>query len=101
LSVSPAKLKFSAQRVGTLSRARNLEITNDGGGAVTFTGMLATGDFAQTNTCGATLAAHDSCKVSVTFKPTAPGKRVGNLPLRDSASNSPQVVDLSGKGARR
>ena len=101
LSVSPAKLKFSAQRVGTPSRARNLEITNNGGTAVTFTGMLATGDFAQTNTCGATLAAHDSCTVSVTFKPTAPGKRVGNLPLRDSASNSPQVVDLSGKGARR
>ena len=101
LSVSPAKLKFSAQRVGTPSRVRNLKVTNDGGSAVTFIGMLATGDFAQTNTCGATLAAHDSCKVSVTFKPTAPGKRVGNLPLRDSASNSPQVVDLSGKGARR
>ena len=61
--------------------------------------MPVTGDFAQTNTCGASLAAHDSCTISVTFKPTAPGKRIGNLPLHDNASNSPQVVDLSGKGS--
>jgi hypothetical protein len=32
--------------------------------------MSVTGDFAQTNTCGASLAAHTTCAVSVTFQPT-------------------------------
>ena len=76
-------------------------MTNPGGAAVTFTGMPISGDFAQTNTCGASLAAQNSCTISVTFKPTAAGKRTGNLPLHDNASNSPQVVALSGKGNRR
>ncbi len=101
LSVSPSKLKFSAQKVRTTSRARILKVTNEGGAAVSFIGIPVTGDFAQTNTCGASLAGRGSCTVSVTFKPTAPGKRTGNLPLHDSASNSPQMVNLSGKGNRR
>ena len=58
LSVSPANLKFRAQKLGTTSRARNLKVTNTGGVTAKFTGMSVTGDFAQTNTCGATLAAH-------------------------------------------
>ena len=81
LSVSPAKLKFNAQKVRTTSRARILKVTNEGAAAVSFTGMPITGDFAQTNTCGASVAGRGSCTISVTFKPTAAGKRTGNLPL--------------------
>jgi hypothetical protein len=62
--------------------------------------MPVSGDFAQTNTCGASLAAHEACTISVTFKPTAAGKRTGNLPLHDDAANSPQLVTMSGKGNR-
>ena len=100
-SVSPANLKFRPQRVGTTSRARFLKVANDGAVTEIFTAILPSGDFAQSNTCAASLAAMNSCTVSVTFKPTAGGERTGNLPLRDDALNSPQVVDLSGKGARR
>jgi hypothetical protein len=101
LSVSPMKLKFGARKLGTTSRARTLKVTNQGGAAVSFTGMLVSGDFAQTNTCGASLPALGSCAISVTFKPTATGKRTGNLPLHDNASNSPQIVTFKGKGNRR
>ena len=101
LRVSPAKLKFAAQKLGTTSRARTLKVTNQGRTAVSFTGMPVSGDFAQTNTCGTSLSARNSCSVSVTFKPTVAGKRTGNLPLHDNASNSPQIVTLSGKGNRR
>jgi len=78
-----------------------LKVTNAGGATVEFTGMPVTGDFAQTNTCGASLASHRTCTVRVTFKPTATGMRTGNLPLNDDATNSPQVVALSGKGNAR
>jgi hypothetical protein len=101
LSVSPAKLKFSDQKIGTTSRARTLNVTNRGGAAVSFTRMLVSGDFAQTNTCGASLAARASCAISVTFRPTAAGVRKGDLPLDDNAVNSPQIVNLSGRGNRR
>jgi hypothetical protein len=101
LSVSPAKLKFGRQKLGTVSRARSLKVTNDGGATVSFTGILITGDFAQTNTCGASLAALDSCTIRITFRPTASGQRSGNFTLRDNAANSPQMVTSSGKGNRR
>ena len=101
LSVVPAKLKFGAQKVGVASRPRILKVTNEGGAAVRFSGIQATGDFAQTNTCGSSLSARGSCTISVTFKPTATGKRTGDLLLHDDASNSPQGVNLTGKGIRR
>jgi hypothetical protein len=101
LSITPARLKFDAQRVGTTSRARNLKVTNGGGATVWFSAMSASGAFAQSNTCGAGLAAHYSCTISVTFSPTATGKQSGRLTLSDSASNSPQIVNSSGKGNRR
>ena len=101
LSVSPAGLKFGARKVGTTSRARMLKVTNAGGAMVSFTGISVSGDFVQTNSCGASLAAHSTCTISVVFKPASMGKLTGELPLRDNAANSPQEVNLSGKGNRR
>jgi hypothetical protein len=101
LSVTPTNLKFNAQRVGTRSRARTLRVANAGETTVNFNAMLISGDFSQTNTCGVSLSAQNSCTISVTFMPTAKGQRTGYLPLHDNASNSPQIVTLSGKGSRR
>ncbi|MFZ0678374.1 choice-of-anchor D domain-containing protein [Candidatus Binatus sp.] len=101
LSVTPAKLKFGAQRLGTTSRPRTLKVINRGAAAVSFTGMQASGDFAQTNNCGASLAALESCTIRVTSRPTVAGVRTGNLQLHDNATNNPQIVTLSGKGNRR
>jgi hypothetical protein len=98
--VSPANLKFGAQRVGSTSSAKVLKVINNGGASVKFTAMPVTGDFAASDTCGASLAAHETCTISVTFKPTAAGKRTGNLPLHDDAANSPQLVTMTGKGNR-
>jgi Abnormal spindle-like microcephaly-assoc'd, ASPM-SPD-2-Hydin len=98
--VSPANLKFGARRVGSTSPAKILKVINNGGAPVKFTAMPVTGDFAVSDTCGASLAAHEACTISVTFKPIAAGKRTGNLPLQDDAANSPQLVTLSGKGNR-
>jgi hypothetical protein len=101
LAVSPAKLKFHARKVGTTSPPGILTVINPGAAPVKFTAMPVSGDFAQTNTCGASLAAYETCTISVTFKPTSVGMRTGDLPLTDNAANSPQVVDFSGKGNRR
>jgi len=57
-----------------------------------------TGNFSQTTTCGATLAAQASCTINVTFTPTAVGTSTGALMITDNAPNSPQMVTLSGAG---
>jgi hypothetical protein len=62
--------------------------------------MSVTGDFVQSNSCGTSLAARDTCAISVAFRPTAIGIRTGALPLTDNATNSPQVIDFSGKAEK-
>ena len=44
------------------------------------------------------MAAGASCTISVTFSPIDAGSRSGTLTLTDNASNSPQMVSLSGTG---
>jgi hypothetical protein len=85
------------QRVGGTSASKTLQVTNDGGAAVKITGMAATGDFSQTSSCAASLAAHGTCSISVTFMRKAAGRRLGHLTIKDNATNSPQVINLLGR----
>jgi hypothetical protein len=59
------------------------------------------GDFSQTNNCPApsmTMPGGSSCTITVTFKPTATGKRTAKIAVNDDANNSPQTVFLKGTG---
>jgi hypothetical protein len=98
--ISPASLSFTSQVVGTTSAAQKVTLTNGGSGALSISTIATTGDFAETNNCGASLAAGASCSVSVTFVPTATGTRTGSLSFTDNAAGSPQNVPLSGTGTR-
>jgi hypothetical protein len=98
LNAAPAILNYGAQPVGTTSTSQPVTLSNPGGSSISVTGIQASGDFAQTNNCGASVAANSSCTVNVTFTPTASGTRNGSLTITDSASNSPQTVTLGGTG---
>jgi hypothetical protein len=74
-------------------------VTNTGTAAASLASVGITGDFAQGNNCGTSLAAGASCTVSVTFKPTASGTRTGSLTINSNASNNPVTAALSGTGA--
>lgn len=97
-SLSPASLTFASQAVGTSSVAQTVTLTNTGGATLNLSGISATGDFTQTNTCGNSLAAAANCQFNVTFKPTSAGARNGALSISDNASGSPQSVTLAGTG---
>jgi len=97
-SLSPASLIFAGQNLGTTSSAQMVTLTNSGTAALSVTSIAASGDFAQTNNCGATLAVGASCTVNVTFTPSAPGTRSGALSVTDNAAGSPQTVSLGGAG---
>jgi hypothetical protein len=65
---------------------------------VTIASISIGGGFAQTNDCGSALLAHAACSISVTFSPTGAGPQSGSMKLTDNATNSPQVVTMTGKG---
>src|SRR5262249_36241048 len=86
VSLAPATLTFAPQVVGTTSASQQVTLTNTGLVPVTpatlsFTGANAS-DFAQSNTCGSSLAVSATCQISVSFTPGALGSRDRSATLR-------------------
>jgi len=97
-------LAFGNQRVGTASAAQQATLTNSGNAALSISSIAVTGtnagDYGQTNTCPASLAAGASCTISVTFTPSATGSRTASVTVTDNAAGSPHSVALSGTGTQ-
>ena len=96
--LSPTTLTFASETVGTTSTAQGTTLTNSGNAALNIASISASGAFAQTNTCGASLAIGSSCQISVTFSPSAAGNATGAITITPSGGGSPQTVALSGTG---
>src|SRR5258706_14404715 len=100
--LSPKKLLFGNQPVGTTSAPKTVTLTNLGNTQLNFFDLRIIGksrmDFSQTNNCGASIAAHTSCTITVTFTPTAIGARGGTVRITDDGGASPQKVALKGTG---
>jgi alpha-tubulin suppressor-like RCC1 family protein len=99
VSLSATAVTFGSQGVGTTSTAQSITLTNTGGAVLNISSIVASGDFARTTTCGATLAAGANCTINVTFTPTAVGAQSGSLTITDDAAGSPNTISLSGAGA--
>jgi hypothetical protein len=96
--LSASTLLFGPQRVGTVSAAKVVTISNTGDFALTLikassnaTAFAVTDPGCQTNVPG-----HGSCAVSVTFAPTTPGAQSGTLTISDALHT--QTVTLNGTG---
>jgi hypothetical protein len=98
VNLSPTTLTFGEQAISTTSQPQTVTLSNSGNGALTPLTITVSGDFAQTNTCGSSVAATGSCTINVTFTPRNAGTRNGALTIADNASNSPQTVTLTGTG---
>ena len=92
-SVNPASLSFGNQLLNTTSNAQLVTLSATGNSCLKLS-LAVTGDFAQTNTCGAGLPAGQICTISVTFTPSANGTRTGALTFNGNAASVP----LSGTG---
>src|SRR5207245_2467078 len=102
VSVSAAKLFFHREVLGNTTAAKKVTVTNRGSSTLTinkiYIGGLDPGDFAETNTCGGTLAPNASCTISITFTPTTKGTRQAGIGIRSSDPGSPNAVALNGTG---
>jgi hypothetical protein len=97
-SLTPSKLTFPLQLVGTTSGAQPATLKNTGSTTVTISNISATAPFSETNNCPGSLTEGQSCDIQVSFAPTAKGSGSGQLSVTDNATGSPQTVALSGTG---
>jgi centrosomal CEP192-like protein len=99
LTLSASNLSFGTQQTGMASAPLAITATNTGTVPITFTSIVASGDFAETDDCTkAPLQPTTNCVINVTFTPSTAGSSVGALTLTDDAAGSPQVVLLTGTG---
>ena len=63
VSLTSTSLTFVAQLVGTTGDPQIVTLTNTGSASLNFSSIVASGDFAQTNDCGASVAAAESCTI--------------------------------------
>ena len=96
-AVAPASLNFGSQGVGTASVSQTITISNPSNASIDITSIVASGNFSQTNNCGAlALGAH--CAVTVTFTPNATGLESGTITITDSTRINPLAIPLMGTG---
>jgi hypothetical protein len=98
VSLSAASLTFPTQLVATTSPGQSVTLTNTGTATLNITSVVATGDFAQSNTCGSSVIVGGSCTITATFTPTAQDIRTGNVTVTDNAMPNQQIISLSGVG---
>jgi phospholipase C len=98
VTLSPPSLRFGNIRVGYTSKPKIITLQNVGSTTLYFAGIAATGNYAETNTCGSQIAPAATCSISVTFTPTAKGTRPGTITISDSDNRSPQTVLITGTG---
>jgi hypothetical protein len=99
VAIGPSLLQFSTLNVGVASPPRSTILRNMGTAPLNVATKILTGDFAETDDCGISVAAGSFCTFTVTFTPTAPGSRFGTIVLGDDASGSPHVINLVGDGS--
>jgi hypothetical protein len=100
LTLSTTSLTFATpQLVGSSSGTQAVTLNNTGNTTINLTlPFIASGDFSVTNNCPASLAPAGTCTAFVTFSPTSPGARTGQMSITSTAPSSPDTVLLSGTG---
>ena len=101
--LSSDRLDFGKQKVGTTSAAQTATLTNTGTTSLAISTLTVKGEFALAagTTCsdGGTVTLGASCRIEVTFTPTAPGEHSGSLTIKDNTRRKERIVRaLSGTG---
>lgn len=100
VTLTPSGVLFSTITQGTSSAPATVTLMNSGNAALHITSVMVGGnnsnDFSSTNNCIGTFAAGNGCIISVTFAPLAAGERTETIALTDDASDSPQIINVSG-----
>lgn len=101
LALSEASYNFGNVLLGQ-SGSNTLTLTNSGGSSLSLSSISLTGSgagFTESNGCGSSLAAGQSCTVTLSFSPAALGAVSNALTIASNAANgNSQSVTLTGTG---
>ena len=98
VNLFPTSLTFGTQLVGTSSGSQQVILTNTGNAPLDITRVVTSANFSQTNNCPRELPPGGTCTANVVFTPRNINTITGTITITDNASNSPQVVALTGTG---
>ena len=103
-TLSTTALSFGTIPLGQTSAAQSVTLTNTGTGAALSVGPLAaTGTnptaFLTSSNCPTVLTKGSGCTLTIVYSPTASGAQSATVKVTDNASNSPQVISLTGTGS--
>lgn len=99
VTLSPTSVDFGVVPLGQ-SGSRTVTVSNTGDAPTGLGTPSASGDFRVTSTtCGASIAAGDTCSIAVTFVPSVDGSRSGTMTLADDATSHVATLTGSGKGS--
>jgi hypothetical protein len=100
VNLSPVKLNFGAQKLGTSSPAQTITLKNTGSGPLSVTGFqIYTHEYMETDNCAThALAAGASCTIRVVFRPTHTGVRDSGMQVFDDGGASPETLRMTGTG---
>jgi hypothetical protein len=102
VSLSPTRLDFPPQTVGTRSTPHTASLTNMGKVGLDIGGIGVEGndqqDFQEADDCGSHVSAGATCHLWITFSPQRKGPLHAVLSVWDDGGASPQQVSLSGTG---
>ncbi|MCE7989582.1 MAG: DUF642 domain-containing protein [Caldilinea sp. CFX5] len=103
ITISPTSQNFGMLGTTETSPVRNVTISNVGNAPLNLTSIQMTnsgsGQFVNTNSCGAVLNPGANCSAGVTFTPNANGAQSGVLTIASNDSDEAStVVNLSGTG---
>ncbi|NQU10449.1 choice-of-anchor D domain-containing protein [bacterium] len=103
-ALDPTAVDFGEVQLGTNSNAQTVTVTNDGVLPLVLGGVRVAGansnDFLVTSaTCSnQTLAAGQTCTITLIFQPTALGARAATLEVDSDSLDSPHTAALAGVG---
>jgi hypothetical protein len=104
VELAPTNLSFNCGGPPLMCRCsppQTTTLTNTGSTTLSVSSIKISGrEFSQTNTCGTSLKAEESCTIKVTFGARY-GKYGGAVVVSDNGGGSPQMVALTGSSSCR
>lgn len=97
VSFNPVAVVFQPAIVGS-TQTQTVMLSNTGAATLTISGITVpsgASGFTQSNTCGASLAANNTCMITITLATKNTASPTGSLAVADNAPGSPQTVALS------
>lgn len=99
-SLSPASVQCGSSNLNIQVTCPTITVTNTGTASATISTKVVSPSthFAETDTCGATLAVNQSCTVTPTFKPTIAGALAATFTITDTPDSISGSATLNGTG---